>query len=574
MLKNKNGITLIALVVTIIVLLILAGVAIMTLMGDNGIITRTSEAKAQKKISDIQEELQLAIEALRIDNITNNVGGTISQYIASHEEDLEKALNGEDVTISSNEITYKNRKFTIDQNGKITGSTVVSSSDNEVTVEVKPTETTPNSEVEFSMEFGTIDVIWLSGTTKNYSAIPNDPTPHLGGMTKVTWTEENDYSATEDATASSSWYSYNAGNGTSDNRTSHWANAKNSDGSYFVWIPRYAYRITYYDKDPSDSEAVVTGYYDGYGKWSAEGEVKNALDSGIDTADHDGKKYIVHPVFQTNLDNGGWSTALEGFWVAKYEMSRTNASINAEGDATNFQSKPNLHSAANMTIGTMYDNSLVYDSTKYSHLMKNSEWGAVAYLAHSQYGRNGKEIDINNSSSYVTGNGGGSTNALLAEGVTNAYNSSNGTKASTTGNAYGIYDISGGAYEYVAAFYAGGNDLSNGWTALATSTSSSQYATAYDYNSSEVSNHNETDLGGKIGDATKEVKCKNEWHQFGYPVDVRAWNNDSSSFVRSDIPFFERGGVFGSGSDGGLFYCVYNNGNADGVHSFRVVLAF
>ena len=36
--------------------------------------------------------------------------------------------------------------------------------------------------------------------------------------------------------------------------------------------------------------------------------------------------------------------------------------------------------------------------------MKNSEWGAVAYLAHSQYGRNGHEITINNSSNFITGN--------------------------------------------------------------------------------------------------------------------------------------------------------------------------
>ncbi len=33
--------------------------------------------------------------------------------------------------------------------------------------------------------------------------------------------------------------------------------------------------------------------------------------------------------------------------------------------------------------------------------------GAVAYLTQSQYGRNGHEIDINNSSSFITGNGGG-----------------------------------------------------------------------------------------------------------------------------------------------------------------------
>ena len=46
-LKESKGITLIALVITIIVLLILAGVTIATLTGDNGILTKTNNAKAQ-----------------------------------------------------------------------------------------------------------------------------------------------------------------------------------------------------------------------------------------------------------------------------------------------------------------------------------------------------------------------------------------------------------------------------------------------------------------------------------------------------------------------------------------------
>ena len=47
-LKNKSGITLIALVITIIVLLLLAGVAIATLTGENGLITRAKQAKKHK----------------------------------------------------------------------------------------------------------------------------------------------------------------------------------------------------------------------------------------------------------------------------------------------------------------------------------------------------------------------------------------------------------------------------------------------------------------------------------------------------------------------------------------------
>ena len=59
-LKNKKGITLIALVITIIVLLILAGVSIMTLAGDNGLLTRTVGAKNKTTLAGMEEELNLA----------------------------------------------------------------------------------------------------------------------------------------------------------------------------------------------------------------------------------------------------------------------------------------------------------------------------------------------------------------------------------------------------------------------------------------------------------------------------------------------------------------------------------
>ena len=48
--KENEGITLIALVITIIVLLILAGITIATLTGNNGILTKTNEAKEQTEI--------------------------------------------------------------------------------------------------------------------------------------------------------------------------------------------------------------------------------------------------------------------------------------------------------------------------------------------------------------------------------------------------------------------------------------------------------------------------------------------------------------------------------------------
>jgi Tfp pilus assembly protein PilE len=58
--SKKNGITLIALIITIIVLLILAGVTISALIGENGVLTRAQNASDETKISSVQEEIELA----------------------------------------------------------------------------------------------------------------------------------------------------------------------------------------------------------------------------------------------------------------------------------------------------------------------------------------------------------------------------------------------------------------------------------------------------------------------------------------------------------------------------------
>lgn len=67
-LKNKNGVTLIALAVTIIVMLILAGVTISTLTGNSGITTNASKAKTKSYLADIKEEYELYLSEKRMDD--------------------------------------------------------------------------------------------------------------------------------------------------------------------------------------------------------------------------------------------------------------------------------------------------------------------------------------------------------------------------------------------------------------------------------------------------------------------------------------------------------------------------
>lgn len=67
-LKNKNGVTLIALAVTIIIMLILAGVTISTLTGNSGITTNASKAKTKSYLADIKEEYELYLSEKRMDD--------------------------------------------------------------------------------------------------------------------------------------------------------------------------------------------------------------------------------------------------------------------------------------------------------------------------------------------------------------------------------------------------------------------------------------------------------------------------------------------------------------------------
>jgi hypothetical protein len=206
-------------------------------------------------------------------------------------------------------------------------------------------------------------------------------------------------------------------------------------------------------------------------------------------------------------------------------------------------------------------------------MMKNSEWGAVAFLTQSKYGRNGHEININNSATYVTGNGGGGVSVSYSSGITYSYNSVKGAKASTTGNIYGIYDMSGGAKEYVATYdkkgsstYLAGSSYGVNMTKNAKSGEnyiSTKYITAYSNGTSEYSSASTLYTVSITGDATKEVMQKSTSH---------GWFSDTSCFVCSNRPFFTRGGSYVDGSYAGLFnsYSYFGGGYTD--ESFRVVL--
>ncbi len=339
-----------------------------------------------------------------------------------------------------------------------------------------------------------------------------------------------------------------------DHKKSQWANVKMTDGSYFVWIPRYPYKITPTTATSSSNTTrgtIDVKFINGTGSTAYDGTACTIATSNIDST----SQYVVHPAFCTNVNMGGFGSNVKGIWVAKYEAS---------GSASAQVFQPNKTAFRSLSTGGMYNAGKAYNSTLNSHMMKNSEWGAVAYLTHSQYGRNANQITINNSSDYITGNAGASVSAASAAGTVNSYNTANGMLASTTGNITGIYDMSGGSWEYVAGFNNEANSYSYtssyGWSGLSTSSVSDKWATKYFAGSSNVPSSSSCILGDGIYEVTVSSSG-------------RAWFNDANTVCYKSYPFSIRGGVYTDGGSCGIFASSYGDGWASwGKASFRVVL--
>ena len=200
--------------------------------------------------------------------------------------------------------------------------------------------------------------------------------------------------------------------------------------------------------------------------------------------------------------------SLSGFWYAKFETSHTTLTASTTdnnlgcsnescSNANGIIIKPNVISLGYNNISNFFYASRSMEQSGNSfgfvkdevdtHMSKNNEWGAVAYLTQSIHGRctnstTCSEVYINNSRGFYTGRSGGAAgktpiNETYTE-QTSTYNyntygfytyddyllnyntntkgnkvKGKGTGASTTGTIYGIYDMSGGTFEYVMGVY-------------------------------------------------------------------------------------------------------------------------
>ena len=481
----------------------------------------------------------------------------------------------------------------------------------------------------------------------------------IEGMIAVYY--DNGWKKANTNNSGNNWYDYSVG-------TKKWANVvtvKETDGtktraeymtagvgtqiaeedilSMWVWIPRYAYKITgrYHNNGNGSIEIkFLIGTIDDY-------EGGQAIRSSVTN----GEDFVVHPAFTNDLSIGGMDKEIGGFWVAKFEASNSTAEIdNANlqnnsvpaptndqryggGNVTSLEVtiRPNVTSWRCIDVNNIYTVCKAMNAGGNIHglttdidtmMMKNSQWGAVAYLTQSNYGN--KQTSVANSgmwnNNYFEGNsvenigqtakamyyttltgmtGVGRDDGTSADFVQTSktvntqtieitgnvitypsgvrtvgsaltktyyrYHTNEGQRGSTTGNIYGIYDMAGGAWEYMASFL---EDGTTSWAINFKNNIAEKYRTMYAGDGATTVDSDKTinyEANSQIyGDAVWETSAN------GVPQN-QAWNGDFTNFPCLASPFIHRGNYFELGSWIGVFAFSYWTGNVFIYSSFRPI---
>ncbi len=395
-----------------------------------------------------------------------------------------------------------------------------------------------------------------------------------------------------------------------------------------VWIPRFKYKVWNYNMNGtvgSSSREVEIVWEDGVNKTGditcvdslsgTDGSASEVckIDNTLCTNSTCNNRMYTHPAFTFGNEE------ISGFWMGKFEVSVSTSDAcyeyasedNCNELGKNLFVKPDVMSYRYASVGTyetsimaMNDSNNIYgfDNSIDTHVIKNSEWGAVVLLSNSKYGTcnngNCSEVYINNSSSYYTGRSGGNvggstpingtyTNQSLADQY-NSYgyytydgylleygtNKKSSTKdiskiASSTKNIYGVYDMSGGAWDYVVgnmvssdgeSLISGSSLTDNsGYTGLLYNSGNyTSYTGSYAYPDNKYidkysfGSSASLRIKTKLGDAIKEVYAGSN-----------GWYGDSLNIIYSSASWFCRGGDFDNGSIAGIF----SSGNSFGYPS-------
>ncbi len=535
----KKGFTLIELLAVIVILAVIALIATPIVLGI--ISNAKKEAFKDTAYGIIEASRNEYIKEMYSTQTASNVTFTYTDGVESSSV-ANKSLNYNGAKPSNGTVTLtKNGDVAIAIHDGV-NCVYKSYSDNEVTIETKP----------------------LSECTADYSVNKQANTPKLAeGMTPIKW---NGTAWVSTTVSDKDWYSY-------DNTNRKWANARTADGSMWVWIPRYIYKIKPLTEGDTNSgwHKATAGIIDiQFSKGT-----KDDWNSGITlntttTANASNNTWTNHPAFTFG------DTDLTGIWVAKFEASNNSDEVSIMSTVSSWRNINTSNSflvCRNMETKTVYgwkvasglqsNGSFATDANDIdTHLIKNVEWGAVAYLSKSIYGKNTDEIYINNNQNYVTGCAGNTVSEGSYNGCQNTYETENGSKASTTGNIYGIYDLSGGAWERTAAYLDNSDgNLANGSSIVSADL---KYKDIHDIEDPDNQSNNYTLSINSKGDAIYETSS-----------DINgaySWFGDYSYMVNTTGPWFIRSGRYDDTSTSGIFNFNNNDGSAYQSIGFRPVI--
>ncbi len=483
---RKQGISLIVLIITIIIIIILAGTVILSISKNNPI-DSAKKASFVNDITGFRDQLELYKGM---------------QYTITLGDFNPNELQADDTSVTYNETVYSDKDIgdiipALKDSKKYDGQFKI--------VDGKLVyQGTDTKKQEWASDNG-LEVLLGSGGQSSNNA--NKPVL-VSGLTAKKWSG-SEWVTVSDPANDTSWYDY---------ANKQWANAQTADGSMWVWIPRYEYKIpTLYS---STAQTILVNFLSGIYKTPTSG-------------------YIVHPAFTFG------NTELTGIWVAKFEASGTIAAIDI---------KPNVKALEYITIDSMFTATRNMEkNSKYgwgtsgtgidTHLMKNIEWGAIAYLSSSIYGKTG-EVWKNPDGNSLTGRAGTSESVSAMQETYNYDDMIYGVNASTTGNIYGVYDMNGGSYEYTAAYVDSG-DSSLTTYGLSLVNAEAKYKDVY----LAMGNNSESNFSintNRVGDAIFETSTGE--------IGNHSWYNDCSYMPYGSSPFFRRSGNCGGMDISGLFY--------------------
>lgn len=548
-------------------------------------------------------------------DVTNSVESTI--YYGIWYKMISTLGNDDDVTISKLATSSNNTSGSLTYNETKTVTAIaINNTDSNISFKIGVS----------SSDISADDIGYYDGR-KLISGVADRPnysevnTPNLtGGMIPVIYDDKSNSWVKADSTnKGNSWYDYSNKKWAnvvlvSDSTRSSYLNASigssiniNDVLAFYVWIPRFKYRVWNINRQATDTDSYT---YNAYSKGIEISFESDADSTGNVTCSYDVKilesqdnlsdncKYVDTDVTTTsdNLDYvDAWYTHpaftygdknLTGFWIGKFETTgtSTNPTILPDNVSLRGQSLSEQFTTANKFKNYGLTND--FDA----RILRNIEWGAVSYLTYSVYGlcdgSSCRDVYINNSTSYYTGRSYGN---VSASGIGSTYgtysydgylmnsNTKTTTKditkvASTTGNITGVYDLSGGSSESVmgnivnTSFGFNVGSAGDNWNGA--STLDSKYYNSY---SNGSKNNNQLAYNrAMLGDATAEVTSgtgngSSSWKPGVGTVGV------GSYFAYNSKPWFIRGG--GVSATAGMFSYGYSDGASNDNYTFRSVLS-